>query len=122
MLKRVFSEKSVTADTVKGGISIYILVGIWWETLYSTLWAFDRASFIQDVPKAGNPDFYYFSLTTLTALGYGDIVPASQCAKIASTLEAMVGQVYLAVFIARLVGLHVVGANRNDQKQGPARS
>ncbi|MHC4159092.1 MAG: potassium channel family protein [Planctomycetota bacterium] len=50
---------------------------------------------------------YYFSFTTLTAPGYGDIVPRSNFTKILANMEAIAGQVYLAVFIARLVGLHI---------------
>jgi voltage-gated potassium channel Kch len=49
----------------------------------------------------------YFSYTTLTTLGYGDIVPVSQIARTLATLEAITGQLYLAVLVARLVGLHI---------------
>ncbi len=114
MLKVVFGERSVTADTVKGSISLYILIGIWWESLYSLMWALDRASFIYGAAVGGLPDFFYFSFTTMTTLGYGDILPTSQGAKVASILEAMTGQVYLAVFVARLVGLHIAGPGRDS--------
>jgi hypothetical protein len=113
MVRKIFSEKSVTGDTVKGGISLYILIGVWWELLYSLIWALDQGSFVQTAPRHGGPDFFYFSFTTITTLGYGDIVPHSQGAKVAAMLEAMVGQVYLAVFVARLVGLHIAGAHRD---------
>lgn len=118
MIKRVFAERSVTEDTVKGGLSIYILFGIWWEILYSTIWAFDNGSFSLTAAKHGNPDFFYFSFITLTTLGYGDIVPIGGYARIAATLEAMVGQVYLAVFIARLVGLHIARAGKDGEASG----
>lgn len=53
----------------------------------------------------------YFSFETLTTLGYGDIVPRSPVARMLATLEAVMGQIYLTVLIARLVGLHIVDAN-----------
>jgi voltage-gated potassium channel Kch len=52
-------------------------------------------------------DMLYFSPVTLTTLGYGDIVPASRMARILAVLEAMAGQIYLTVLVARLVGLHI---------------
>jgi hypothetical protein len=54
----------------------------------------------------------YYSFTTMTTLGYGDIVPLTPPARMFSTLEAVVGQIYLAVLIARLVGLHIVQSKR----------
>jgi hypothetical protein len=56
----------------------------------------------------------YFSFVTLTTLGYGDIVPVSGAAKMLASGEALFGQIYLAVFIARLVALHVAGARDDD--------
>jgi hypothetical protein len=50
---------------------------------------------------------FYFSFTTLTTLGYGDITPAGKFAQVLANMEAIAGQVYLAIFIARLVGLHI---------------
>lgn len=52
----------------------------------------------------------YYSLVTMTTLGYGDIVPSSPAARSVATLQAVVGQLYLAVIVARLVGLHVAEA------------
>ena len=50
-------------------------------------------------------DFVYFSLATLTTVGYGDITPQTALAGILASLEAVIGQLYLAVLVARLVGL-----------------
>ncbi len=52
-------------------------------------------------------NYIYFSFTTLTTLGYGDIVPVSQAARVFAYLEAVMGQVYLTVLVARLVALHI---------------
>ena len=66
-----------------------------------------------------NDNLSYFSFVTLTTLGYGDIVPISGPAKTASTLEAIVGQLYIALLVARLVGLHAAQsmANKNNRKR-----
>ncbi len=59
-------------------------------------------------------DLIYFSFVTITTLGYGDITPVSRMAKNLALLEAVWGQTYLAVLVARLVGLHLSGSGRFD--------
>ena len=56
----------------------------------------------------------YFSFVTMTTLGYGDIMPVSRMAKNLALLEAVWGQTYLAVLVARLVGLHLSSSSRSD--------
>ncbi len=57
----------------------------------------------------------YFSFETLTTLGYGDIVPRSPAARMLATIEAVMGQIYLTVLIARLVGLHIAHASSSTR-------
>lgn len=109
MIRRIFSEKMVTGDTIKGGISVYILLGIWWEVLYSLLWLYCPDAFAISIKhEGGRPDFLYFSYSTMTTLGYGDILPRTHIARVLSMIQVLTGQIYLAVFVARLVGLHTV--------------
>jgi hypothetical protein len=56
----------------------------------------------------GETTLLYFSFATLTTLGYGDIVPTSPISRMLASLEAIAGQLYLAVLVARLVGMHIV--------------
>ncbi|MHC4644983.1 MAG: ion channel [Planctomycetota bacterium] len=106
LIKRISSRRVVTADTIKGGISVYFLIGILWTYLYLIL--------LQITPNALSHasgemvDCVYYSFATLTTLGPGDIAPTSVHAKFLAILEAFVGQVYLAIFIAQLIGLHLV--------------
>jgi voltage-gated potassium channel Kch len=58
----------------------------------------------------------YFSFTTLTTVGYGDIIPHSAAARTLASLEAVTGQIYLTVLVARLVGLHIVHARRSSSR------
>jgi len=107
MTRRIFSERLVTGDTIKGGISVYIMMGTWWQMVYQLLWMCDPRSFLFPEGTVGQGDFLYYSISTITCLGFGDILPRSYPAKLFSVIEALVGQLYVAVFVARLVGLHV---------------
>ena len=59
----------------------------------------------------------YFSFITLTTLGFGDVVPRTPIARTFAILEAVVGQMYLAVLVARLVGQHIVDVNESDSSR-----
>jgi hypothetical protein len=56
--------------------------------------------------------FIYYSFVTMSTLGYGDITPISNPARSLSLLEAVVGQLYIAILIAKLVGMHIAQAQR----------
>jgi hypothetical protein len=105
----VFSEKEVTFDTIQGGISIYLLIGIFWAFIYSINATTNSGAFDIDINENSTIFlFLYYSFTTLTTLGYGDMVPKSEWTMVLSTLEVLTGQIFLVVFIARLVGLHII--------------
>ena len=61
-------------------------------------------------------DYCYFSFTTLTTLGYGDLTPLTLATRVLSCAEAIIGQLFLTILIARLVGLHVVRASQHAAK------
>lgn len=105
LIRWLFSVKKVNADTVKGGICIYFLIGLTWMALYRLLYVLDPASFSIQFYNAW--ELIHFSFTTLTTLGYGDITPVSSSAKMLTNLEAIVGQMFLVIFMARLIGLHI---------------
>jgi len=112
ILRRILSGSRVDVDTVFGGICVYFLLAILWAAFYDMLLAAFPGSFVHDgkVVVSGLDTFdllLYFSFTTLATVGYGDIVPANGLARSLANLEAMIGQLYVAVFIARLVALHV---------------
>ncbi len=98
-----FSTRKVTADTLKGGIAIYILMGVAWAMVYTILVDFDPNSFEGVKPAQFRADLLHFSFVTLTTLGYGNILPMGPPARIASDLEAMTGVMYPAILISRLV-------------------
>ncbi len=118
IVSHVMTYQKVSADTIYGAISAYLLLCIIWAMIYTTLeialpesFKFSQ-SFIHNNAFLASHRFYfsqfiYFSFVTITTLGYGDIVPLSIAARSISALEAITGQLYVAVLIARLVGLQI---------------
>lgn len=104
--KEVFSTQRVTADVLKGGIALYVLLGLAWAIFYTILHLFDASAFYGVKPSQFQADFLHFSFITLTTVGYGDIHPLATSSRIAATLEAIVGVMYPAVLISRLVSLY----------------
>ncbi len=118
IIKHVLQYKKVTEDKFYGAISAYLMLGIIGSMLYTILELLNPNSFhfasgiiineINITPyRFYFSQFLYFSFITLSSLGYGDIVPVSGLARLFSSMEAVTGQLYVAVLIARLVGLHI---------------
>ena len=105
--RKIFLVKKVNSDTIKGGISVFFLIGIVWALFYSIIATLDPQAFSQSGDNIDLFDsIFYFSFTTLTTLGYGDITPVSDIARTLANLEAIVGMMYPAIYIARLVSLY----------------
>ncbi len=102
----VFAPGRSIGDRVFGAIVLYLLVGLIASFAYSSLYALDSGAFSK-LPSAngGDYDWLYFSFVTLTTLGYGDITPIARSARALAMLEALVGQLYPAIIIARFVSL-----------------
>ena len=107
LFKEIFKTKKIDSYIISSAISIYVLVGIFWYLLFMFLLMIDPDSFdIRNFnPEMVSIDMIYFSFTTLTTLGYGDITPVSYTAKMWSITEAMMGVMFLAVMISRVVSL-----------------
>ncbi len=109
ILSNVIKAEKVTTDTILGAICAYILLGLAWTMVYSLLELLQPGSFQTNTATTRLRDeFFYYSFVTMTTLGYGDITPISHPARSLSTLEAVTGQLYIAVLIAHLVGLRIV--------------
>ena len=118
IISHVLQYKKVTEDKIYGAICGYLLIGIVWAMLYTVVEiAFPNSfSFSSGLTLYADHNsahrlyftqFLYYSFVTLSTLGYGDIVPVTNEARAFSSLEAIIGQLYVAVLIARLVGLHI---------------
>jgi len=113
ILGYVLGSGRVTADKIFAAICVYLLLGYGWTFIYAVLDELQPGSFsnlsFHGKDFAGRVmQLRYFSYMTLTTVGYGDVLPASPLARTMAALEAIMGQIYLAVLIARLVGLHIV--------------
>ncbi|MGI9591404.1 MAG: ion channel [Myxococcota bacterium] len=116
VLYEVMNENEVTLDTIAGGVAIYLLIGIGWVLAYAGIEYVSPGAFtmngstLQELhpeTQVRYTEFLYFSFVTMTTLGFGDMVPMIPEARGATAAEAVVGQLYVAVFVARLVGLHL---------------
>jgi Ion channel len=120
LLSNVFGHEQVTGNTIAGAICVFFLIGLIWTLVFQVIHYFDHKAFSNIAGKSFSPantvDLVYYSFATLTTLGYGDITPISKPARMIAVTEAMVGQVYLTVLVARLVGLYApVRASRAGQ-------
>lgn len=119
----VLKGNKVDLDRLFGAICVYILLGLTWGALYSVVYHYSPTSFyIDPVRNVGGivdwSDLTYFSFVTLATIGYGDITPVSSLARSLAVLEAVTGVLYIAIMIARLVGLHTsqVAERSHDRK------
>ena len=103
MLGTVISERVVGFRTILGAISVYIILGLLFTFVYAALEKLQAGYFFGQ--KTTNGDFVFFSITTLTTTGYGNLVPAGQPGKMLSGLEMLIGQIFLVTLIAGLVSL-----------------
>lgn len=117
-LRFLFRTDRVTHGTIWASLCVYLLLGIVWADVYSLLDYFNPSAFEFFLAVEGTTGQMelgaqesvvplYYSFVTMTTLGYGDIVPRTPTARLLSTLQAVMGQLYLAVLVARLVGLHI---------------
>ena len=102
----VFAAGRPLRDRVFGGIVLYLLLGVMWAVAYALVDTITPNAYAgRPENDAGLADWIYFSFVTLTTVGYGDITPVTRVARSLAMLEALVGQLYPAIIIARLVSL-----------------
>jgi len=103
MLGAVLAEHEVNFRTILGAISVYVLLGVLFTYVYIAIDKLQSGLFFGQATQTG--DFIFFSITTLTTTGYGNLVPGGQPGKMLSGLEMLVGQIFLVTLIAGLVSL-----------------
>ncbi len=109
LLRYIFRAQKVTRDVLFAAVTVYLLLGALFVPIYGTLELLQSGSFV-DNAAAGGPVFWqqlvYYSYVTLTTAGYGDLLPVSAWARSLATVEAVMGVLYLAILMARLVALY----------------
>jgi len=107
----VLKSTSIGPDDICGALCVYVMIGVIWSYFYAVTLIFNPQALalpeIQPVEAHLSGTLTYFSFVTLTTLGYGDIQPVTPLARTLCWLEAMIGQIFMTVLIARLVGLNL---------------
>jgi len=114
ILAFIFKSEDVTIEVIYAAMLVYLLMALMWSFVYVLLELINSAScnVAWSLEQGSQMRFIYYSFVTITTLGYGDITPATELASSFSILEAVVGQLYLVVVVARLVGMHVSSKSR----------
>lgn len=115
--RHVFVTDRITTDRIVGSICVYMLIGMFFAFVYAAIDivhgdALHMPFKVTSIKDAQFSDFLYFSYSTLTTIGYGDVLPTRPITKMLASLEGITGSVYLAIMVARLVGMHVTQAHR----------
>lgn len=105
VLRRVVTSGDVSSRTILGAISVYTSLGILFTGAYGLIDRIEGGGFFGPGVATKGSDFLFFSYTTLTTTGYGDLVPTGQVGRMVSGLEMMLGQIFLVTLVAGLVSL-----------------
>ena len=125
LVSRLFTVKSVTFDTISAAICAYLLIGVAWAYAFAIVELRHPGSFSASLFQrpTGNVapllaslhTFVYYSFVCLTTTGFGDILPVSEGARSLSVMESVFGQLYMAILIARLVGLEIAQSMKEER-------
>lgn len=120
LVRRAMAPGRVTMSRILASLCAYLMIGLVWAEVYAALAVVSPGAFNgpHDWSQMNGAEvvnrMVYFSYVTLTTLGYGDVTPASEAARSLAVAEAIVGQLYLTVMVARLVGLFVAHEHSSE--------
>lgn len=118
-LGRTLREQGVTAQVVFGAVALYLLIGVFFASIYGGLAKFGSTPVFAAPNGDGTvTEHYYFSFITQTTVGYGDFAPLNQVARATAVLQALTGQLYLVTVLALIVGNLGRRPGRRPRDQG----
>jgi hypothetical protein len=121
VVMQIFREGPITRQRVQGSIIIYLLLGLIWAEGYTLAAHLDSDAFTVNVggagPNALSAHLTYFSFVTLTTVGYGDILPTNLVTRTLANMEGLVGQLFPAILIARLVSMEIAARETKNTKE-----
>jgi hypothetical protein len=103
IVRRVLAQPEVSLQSIFGAVSAYIIIGLMFAAIYEAISQFTAEPFFAQGAVHSLKTFQYFSFTTLTTLGYGDYTAAQSGGQAVAVMEALLGQIFLATLVARLV-------------------
>jgi hypothetical protein len=123
VLGHLIRAQEADKGTIYAAISVFLLMGVFWSVVYTVIARLEPGAFAHSAGGAppvgggaGSVTSLYFSMVTLTTLGYGDVTPVTTAARMSAALEATFGQVFLVVLVARLVGMSIAQPKREDPR------
>jgi drug/metabolite transporter (DMT)-like permease len=112
VVRRILTHRRVGLSTLLGAISAYLLIAFTFTFAFLSVDGFGSSDFFgQPEPTTS---FMYFSLSTMTTVGFGDLTAATDMARLLATTEAVVGQIFLVTLVALLVGLYAQDRRRHE--------
>lgn len=125
IIRRLLQHRQITRGTLFGAISAYLLIAVAYFFVFLSASELGTIPFFGEVEPTTN--FMYFSLTTITTTGYGDLTAKTDVGHLLATSEAVIGQIYLVTFVALLVGLYassrhqrfIIGLPGDDARESP---
>ena len=103
IVRRILADPAVTLQSIYAALAAYMIIGLMFAACYAAMNRLGSGPFFANGSPGNTRTFQYFSFTTLTTLGYGDFTAASNAGRAVAVMEAMVGQIFLATLVARLV-------------------
>jgi hypothetical protein len=117
-LKQIAIATDISPNRLIGAVCVYLLLGVIWAVAYTMLEMISPGSFGGFTPLQGrrwDSEWLYFSFVTMTTLGYGDILPLSATARALAYMQAVFGQLYVAILVAGLVSALISSRQGNKQ-------
>ena len=117
-LKQIAIATDISPNRLVGAVCVYLLLGVIWAVAYTMLEMISPGSFGGFTPLQGrgwDSEWLYFSFVTMTTLGYGDILPVSATARALAYMQAVFGQLYVAILVAGLVSALISSRQSNKQ-------
>ena len=116
VVRHVFSDGPITFQRIQGAVAVYLLLGLAWSGIYELIYVLRPDAFHFAETPSNRPELAtqlaYYSFVTLTTVGYGDVTPLHPAARSAAILEALTGQLFPAILIARLVAMELAVRDR----------
>ena len=117
LVRMLFRKHKINFQTVMGAASLYVLVGLLFARLYYVMDVFRGPFFAAGNRPIVASDFVYYSFTTMTTIGYGDLTAHSEFGRLISVVAAIIGQLYLVVVIALIVGNFSANFVEHEQRE-----
>jgi hypothetical protein len=122
VLIRVVSTAEVGARTILGAISVYMVLGLLFAVVFEAIGRVQNTPFFEGHAITHHGDYLFFSYTTLTTTGYGDLVPGGQPGRMIAGLEMLIGQIFLVTLVAGLVSLWRPGQRLKARRERHAKA